>query len=447
MTDAPPRAPRQPKLRSSCDDCGAAKLKCDRVRPHCGRCVSLGLVCVYGVSRKMGKPPRERLRILEGSGVPRTPGDHENRTRNDNCTNGNGIDASVLPSGPFPNINNVSSAWGTVDGYLSSLMTSVDAPDASHAHPLGCSLHDFPSLEFGDDLLPTSALPGLDGYPTSAAQTKHSQNQVDESLNFDHAMMPPAAGKGHDCAREAYDILGSLSFLRLDKVRCTCQPASSPASMTAETADRLPLDQVLHFNREVSERLGHLLTCPCARSPHLALLYASIISRILIWYQQAAGYSESASWSPTNMTLDTASHHGSLTESLAKSRTGSRAGSWTWSNTAASTFSTGSAISASSLEISNGLAVTPAKMAIGTFHVDDLRVQAALKIQLLSGEMRRVGHLIDQFTSLNSSGHGLADEYAFGGVDNLFQNLESWLRDGHSRIINMMRSKLRELNA
>lgn len=76
MPDASPqtlRAPRQPKLRSSCDRCGAAKLKCDRGRPQCGRYIPLGLDCVYGVSRKMRKPARERLRIPEMSVIPRRP--------------------------------------------------------------------------------------------------------------------------------------------------------------------------------------------------------------------------------------------------------------------------------------------------------------------------------------------------------------------------------------
>ena len=54
---------RQPKLLASSDECGAAKLKCDRSQPDCGRCLSLGLVCIYGVSKKAGKPSRKRLSI------------------------------------------------------------------------------------------------------------------------------------------------------------------------------------------------------------------------------------------------------------------------------------------------------------------------------------------------------------------------------------------------
>jgi hypothetical protein len=48
------------KLRASCEGCGTAKVRCDRGQPKCSRCVALGLSCIYGISRKFGKPPRKR---------------------------------------------------------------------------------------------------------------------------------------------------------------------------------------------------------------------------------------------------------------------------------------------------------------------------------------------------------------------------------------------------
>ena len=55
------RAQRRPKRRSSCDACGAAKLRCDRGQPSCERCINQGLQCVYGICRKMGKPPHRNV--------------------------------------------------------------------------------------------------------------------------------------------------------------------------------------------------------------------------------------------------------------------------------------------------------------------------------------------------------------------------------------------------
>jgi hypothetical protein len=94
------------------------------------------------------------------------------------------------------------------------------------------------------------------------------------------------------------------------------------------------------------------------------------------------------------------------------------------------------------------IAVAPTNLAIGTFNVDDLRVQSALKIQLLFGEMRIAARLVDQFVASHNLGSPrLGDKSSFGGLESLYQSLDSWLRVEHSRIADMMRSKLRELNA
>ncbi|KAI4153052.1 MAG: hypothetical protein LQ340_002539 [Diploschistes diacapsis] len=395
MADAPTRVPRQLKLRSSCDACGAAKLRCDRAQPECGRCISLGFKCVYGVSRKMGKPPRERLRITEASSASCTPGEHagsQARDRDyDRSTGaGNGFDGIVPSSGPVSSVNHVFLARSAVDGFRSNYMLSVDALDALHGNLFGSVLPDFTSLEHGDalssdmntGLVSSLGAPVFEAFSTPATQTDASLTQVDESGYLDGTLLPPAGDKGHDCVSEAYEILGGLSLHSLNNAPSISQSPPASASATASTVQRMPLDHILHLNREASERLVRLLSCRCAKSPHLTLLYASIISRILMWYQQAAVCAQSAA----------------------------------------------------------------AKMAIGTFDVDDLHVETALKMQLLSGEMRRAGRLIDQFTSHSSGGQSPLDEYAFSGVNNLYQSLDSWLRSEHSRIANMVRSRLRELD-
>ena len=459
---------RQPKLRSSCDGCGAAKLKCDRARPECGRCLSLHLVCVYGVSRKTGKPPRDRFRVPEAPGTAHTlveqahAASDDRDGRNSSCSSGTGgftFDGIVPDSGQMVGVESVLPARGAVDAHPSGFSTSVNALDALQSDPFGSVLPDFTSLEFGDGFLSnveTGSISTLvtaesENYPGAAAQSDVTQTNVDESKYLDSAPLPPTSSKGHDCFREAYEILGSLSFHSLNDAHSISKspppppPTPGSASTTANAANLVPLDQVLRLNREASERLGHLLTCSCAGFPQLTMLYASIISQVLIWYQHAAGCPQSVSSSPAAIELDTASHFLSVTGYTSSSGSGPWGGSSTWSSTVPNTSSAGDPTTPRLMRPSTGFAVMPAKMAIGTFDVDDLREQTALKIQLLSGEMRRAGHLISQFT-LHNSGHCLSNEYTFGGVNSLYQSLDAWLRGEHSRIANMMRSKLRELN-
>lgn len=436
--EAPPQTLRQRKLRSSCDRCGAAKLRCDRSQPECTRCLSVGIACVYGVSRKAGKPPRnnrDRLDDNANSCCGSTGG-----TGGTGGSAGNGI---VPSSGSVssPGLDNVSTAWGKMDGYHNSLLTSVHVLDAFRDNSIDLSLPAFTSLEFDDNLsanhetepISTLGSPELEPYTTPAEQTKPSRIQVDESIYFNSEFMLPRSSKDHNCCREAHDILGGLSLLNPDIASSTSRSAADSTSAISGTTNCLPLDHILRLNRESSEQLGYLLACSCARYPHLALLYASIISRIMIWYEQAATCSQRASWSPEVAAADTVLCHlspsGYMTGSLSS-----------WSS---STVNTGSA-GTPTLTGATAIAVTPTHMTMGSFDIDDKQVQTALRTQLLLGEIRRTSHLIQLFASRSSSD---IDEFTFGGVDSLYKSLSSWLRIEHVRITDIIQSKLKEVNS
>lgn len=47
-------------FRSSCDPCAASKVRCTKEQQGCSRCVQKGLKCVYGRSRRKGKPPSKK---------------------------------------------------------------------------------------------------------------------------------------------------------------------------------------------------------------------------------------------------------------------------------------------------------------------------------------------------------------------------------------------------
>ncbi|KAA8644080.1 hypothetical protein EYZ11_005452 [Aspergillus tanneri] len=408
--------PGQPKLRSSCDRCGIAKVKCDRGHPECGRCVSHGMACVYGVSRKIGKPPRR-------PSLSRTSSNHAAAT--DSSSSSGGI---MLDIEPFPSGAEVPTAWDAMD-YDSSANS-----DLNRLHPWvglfqdlpGPSLSNFPPLEgnewamadhSGINLLSTTLPPGPGSTPPSPKLGSYLSTTAYCSQDEDCSNLGQGSTSAHDCPREAYKIVESLSFLNVSQAHYGTSPGTAPATTTQSVAHQVPLDLVLRLTREASERLVPLLTCPCARSPHLAFLYASIISRILAWYQQAAGSSQNVS-PPISSTA------------------------------AASSLSIGGSNqrTATSSSQSPALAVIPAMMAIGTFNVDDLHVQTAMKIQLVSAEMRRVGRLIDKFSSEHSRDPYLTDETSIGDIDSLYQTLSLWLKRDHSRIANMLRSELRELN-
>ena len=453
MTGDPPRAQRRPKVRSSCDGCGAAKLKCDRGQPECSRCVSYGIPCVYGISRRRGKPRRDRTRR---NSVPTISSDSTRIVAADyaNCAGADKLekDGEMLDLGLFSNLSDYSDngfeiGLGTLDDLHGDLMLEQSLPTLTPP--------DLGKWEVALDDLLAENLRNTSGY-TATESSNFPSNTSSRTPQPSHdSPMPPASIRGHDCALEAHEILESLSFHHLSQA-CNTPPSlpvtlSTPATTPGGTVHQsVSLDHVLCLNREASENLNRLLNCSCAISPPLALLFASIISRILVWYQQAAGsgpapgsHSQSTSL-PSSLpwTLDTATELPTVLSPRLDS------GSWrgssvgTWSSMGASTIESSVSASSGAKGVSTS-ALT--NITIGTFSVDDLGVQTALELQLLLGEMRRVGVLIDQFTSRGSE-KCLHSTRADGGLDNLYQSLDQWLRGEHLRIAYGMKSKLRELN-
>ncbi|KAI1641359.1 hypothetical protein F4809DRAFT_654824 [Biscogniauxia mediterranea] len=455
--NAQPRTTRQPKLRSSCDGCGSAKLKCDRGQPECGRCVSLGITCVYGVSRKMGKPPRERLQMSATPGQPRAPREQDgagrgNRHRgksHSRCTSGSISDTMLSRSRSNSSVNEMPSAWGSVDEYPGNLVM-----DAFHNDQLGPSLTNFTSLDpgdwimsntIGDDLsstnldpepFPPLGWPEFESSPDSTGQATGSHPLIDERGYLDSSFMMHDDGKAHDCSREAYEILGSLSLPNFNKAHSA--NTSAPSS-TAGSANNVPLDFVLHLNREASERLGCLLSCPCASQPHLAFLYATILSRILLWYHQEASSPKPSARSPPSEASIRAgmSPPSSVFGSVGRSPSSWLSAATSTTNTTASGSSTPSGVVARMSDMA------PTQMSMGCFSIDDQQVQTALRIQLLLGEMKRISCLIDAFTSRGSSG---MNDSSRGNVDAVYKSLGSLLGGEHSNIIEMMRTRLKEVS-
>ncbi|KAL2808097.1 hypothetical protein BJX63DRAFT_436419 [Aspergillus granulosus] len=407
----------QPKLRSSCDRCGAAKVKCDRKQPECGRCVSYGMTCVYGVSRKMGKPPR-RPSLSQTLGSPHTvpTGGNMDVCRESGSPSNGGITMDLEQFSIMSDLS-PSASWNAMD---------YQTPCPSDNLERSLKLFD----EFYNDL---SGPLLLDNFPIPAAEhpssplyaSASSDNPCPRSTppsykfvdTFDPAATPIPNSGIHDCARDANEILHSLSCLNIDAVPPDSHlptPPTSASSTTHAVESRIPLDRLLLLNRDAAERLVPLLSCHCARSPHLALQYASIISRMLTWYQRAAGCAQTPRQSPPPA-----------------STTGTR--------------NAGSSAIGTPIR-SPGLSVAPARMAVGTFSVDDSRLQKAMRMQLLSGEVRRVGDLIEQLGLDEPDTRCTSDESAFGDVESLYQSLTVWLKRDYSRIINMLKANLREIN-
>lgn len=425
----PSTAPRQPKLRASCDRCGSAKLKCSREHPSCSRCAQLDVECVYGISRKSNRRPvrvesdqRSRQASSAGSTAVITNQQHAYR----------------LPETPTASTNSdLDSLMGQ------SIMPDFNTADFANMYSTGAmpTLEDFSNMDIDDWNLVVAMNSDFETSPT--APVRETQDPLAQ-LQSSSATPSSHNTSTHDCHREACSIFGCLSFLELGNGTQN-QAGIALASPTIQ----VPLDQVLGINRDACERLVRLLRCPCARSPHLALLYTSILSRVLIWYQQAVGCAPTTPLMP--LSAGNISSAAPSTATTISSYSTNSAASTSTGYTSVGSESPMMSEASSSYKRTSSMptlaqAVAPTQIALGTFQIDDQSVQAAMNVHLVSSEMKRVGAVIDAFATQCTSGTTSAEVGGFGGVDGLHKSLSQWLRAEHSRTAAVIRSKLSELN-
>ncbi|KAK1752907.1 hypothetical protein QBC47DRAFT_49479 [Echria macrotheca] len=318
-----------PKLRSACDSCGIAKVKCDRGQPTCGRCVALRVDCIYGPSRNAGKAPRKRL-----------------------------LDAD------------------------SSSQAKRRCPPTAGPGAVSDSMNNAENALFGDLLNDAGSWPLLDEWTFGQALSFPSLEPPRGIANADSA--------SHSCPSESYGIFRDL----ICPSPTLHVPEDNSKTVTAQ------FDEVLHFNKNAIQRLGRLLSCPCAKSGHRAMVHASIISRILIWYQQAAGWPTSSPSPPqTPSTEDAASDGGSVVRAT-------------------------------------GFAVESAPVLVGTFDVQDQTVQNCIRVQLVLSELKKVLELINAFSSSGDSAE----------VGGLYSHLGNWLLGEQQRTVRILKARLSVLN-
>ncbi|KAI9654280.1 MAG: hypothetical protein M1831_005445 [Alyxoria varia] len=393
----------------------------------------------------MGKPPRERFQIPRSRNSSHTSITNANSAdavdnRDNSGSHDNDSEGVNSNCGLFADLFDLSSVYGANGSSNDSLLTTDKPPSALQSNQPEPLMSSITSLDSSDNPIPMNMdnelllAPDpttLNGYASANAQSEAFDNQVDQGTNqLEDAFMQPESNKKHNCFRVAHDILGDLSCLDLEQNFATPTATSS----TTTTTSMVPLDHILRLNRISSERLTQLLTCPCARSPSLKMIHASIISRILAWYQQAAGYDQRIAWDSSAVASDMGSCRMSSSESGSGPLT-------PWSSTASSMGSISRTSTPSHSEAS-GFTVAPTQMAIGSFNIDDQHLQSTLRVQLLFSEIKKTSDLINSFAS---QGFTAVDGFKSGAVDTLHDSLNSWIRVEYSRISDTMRSRLKEV--
>jgi hypothetical protein len=283
------------KLRSSCDSCAIAKVRCDKQQPICERCQKSRFTCSYGLSRRHGK--QSWLKRLAEQRV------HQARVTPvmSTVSNGPAIAVDLMPGAkdpnhgpptltlstnfdrqPCPSINEEQVCrMNTEQSVVPYFDALNDAPVDSLSHLTSVDA----GLEFAGDIRPPERFDTDEGVnldvpgATNGAPFFQEQDSMGDSTRatiFRTSI--------HDCEAKAMAALYSLHYCTVLR---TDIPTESSRKLGTITSHMIPLDKILFCNRKAIRTLQALLDCPCAYQPHLALLYATIISKVMYWYRLA----------------------------------------------------------------------------------------------------------------------------------------------------------------
>ncbi|PVH91002.1 hypothetical protein DM02DRAFT_478492, partial [Periconia macrospinosa] len=416
------------KLRASCDACAASKVKCSKEHPICARCKTNRSQCIYGVSRKHGKPGRTRKRNPDGTPFvkaskqrPSPDGSEFSkfRVRPEPLNHSDAIFDTSAQWSPTPSwSSNTDFEFEmtpepmfleptTEFAYMDNMMPTTPPelssipmiqPELTFVDPFARKqsvMLDLPDIQAIKDFVGNDAAPPMDfsfaehmpmenSYqpppPLSASATSSPQstNSLPPPM-YNPLRVSISMPSSHCCYTLAYSTLESLRII-------------NPENSTG--VELKSLDSVLSITKSAVANVRQLLNCSCSADPHLAMLYSSITSKILTWYQIAAGVKPAAIFPSAPPSLSDASSPSSSVFASPLPTPGAEH----------TTFD---------------IQVKPLK--IGVFEFDEEQ-QAMLRRQVVLRELKKCGTLVDALVDWKGEG-GKPAQSEF-----LYDVLGTWLK-------------------
>lgn len=277
-TSADRRQPKPRRLKDSCDECAASKVKCTREQPHCTRCLTRGLPCTYSTSRRRGKHKaspivkknpewRQTYPVPSSSSLPiPIPYTHTNGHAHAHAS------TTLLPA---------SYSSTTYGDALSTSCYSRDATPFYDSDP--SSVYNDPITSFAA-YLPDENHTGANicGSGSTmdvffAAPDYHQSWGIDTSLPTIPMTMPisisnspPSLIPTHDCKALA---LQTLLDTHIPRHGC---PATQFYSISAAHIPTFPASET-----HALQVVDRILSCRCAADASVTLLIAQILSSAL----------------------------------------------------------------------------------------------------------------------------------------------------------------------
>ncbi|KAH8694320.1 hypothetical protein BGW36DRAFT_384743 [Talaromyces proteolyticus] len=278
-------------LRTACDPCSKAKVRCDKTHPSCGRCLQMKLHCCYSASRKHGEQLwRKRIsqKRHKTAGRVALPLATIEATTTSTATvppvQGVTWDESLLTLTPTQLTGNQD--WNSpLENYGQQEPTAL-LPSWLAGDGLGTDMDIGNCANWDMTNLAPTASPQNNNLSTQGPSRGDATSEESRSAGTQNIISSATTNSTHDCEARAISILSSLQHGELCEGLTTC--STDPTRVFADLDFTPGFDRVLAVNKAALSDWASLMKCSCAQCPHLTLLYMSILCKILFWYRIAA---------------------------------------------------------------------------------------------------------------------------------------------------------------
>ncbi|KAL4939683.1 hypothetical protein BDV06DRAFT_214104 [Aspergillus oleicola] len=304
------------KLRDSCIHCANSKVKCNKEKPICSRCVRRRLDCEYKISRRTGRTSRA-VNHASGSGpIAR-------------ITENTGTSPAIQPScfsldqaptvSQSPQVTNISAQtplltpittipfhdasqdqcipqtpdlWRSL---LSPNAFATDVTDLTSLIPMGADVDDIfasviPSPHFGTsnlDSIPSGdigssiSVSDLPLFPTPAVSDAKSVHTADTKSHHSAS-----------CLTVILDIFKDL----IPSTSTACKFPGGERETKVRT-----LETVVSENKHIIDTINIVLDCPCSHDGYIISIVSLAVFKVMSWYVaaakgQMASLSEGMAW-------------------------------------------------------------------------------------------------------------------------------------------------------
>lgn len=297
-----------PKLRDSCDNCAASKLRCSKDKPTCARCAKRDMVCVYYASKRAGRAQASRPRARTG---------HGSSNNADDCAEVIRASSTTSRSSPAYTESLVAEASPVELGHANSqqpFSAQLEFADIL-ASPLSFDLIDSVGNNFNSEAVAHrdfdyGALDGLldpellgseatDNFAlleqASAGLTSTSDDPP--QLANQEIIKAGSVSSNHLLATDSKDCCRVRAIFLLDQLSpntfTACKASQGPKKDNHEditmSIDNTPtIDAVISQNEQTVEAVQKMMDCSCSGHNYLLVLISLILLQVLDWYQAAA---------------------------------------------------------------------------------------------------------------------------------------------------------------